>query len=332
MSKTIDINALEGEFDGASVMPAYDVQLLAQGMDHPLFGYLEPDDGRAYITYNICRAFPKVIGPESHGKYLGFHPKVLHRCHSRLVHKQNNLNHNLVKYGAYKDAIMGCVVGTAVIEGAATMDIPQTIEEAPSMQVCAVIFKNASGVKKMLGEHLTGKPWSVSIESRAKYGDSGVFDPNDRVIIPFSEIKGAMKNVVRFSVESGLTLGEYKGKQLAMAMGGIDGDAFFDGVGYTRNPAEDTAEITEVRASGDAGEFSVAACKAPDWIAGMGAKWNPVLGHGEGCGIVQEVVYQGFVKIQGSVMEASVENPVLKIRLAYSGHLIGRHVDSVSRV
>ncbi len=326
-----DVNALDGEFNGSAIIEATDVRLLAHGEEHPLFGVLEPNETRAYISYKICRALPKVIGPESHGKYLGFHPQVLHRCHKGLLHQQNNLNHKLMKYGSYKDAIMGCVVGTAVNASASTMGIPESIDEAPWIDVLAVVFKNASGVEKMLGEHLTGKPWSVSIESRARYSDSGIYVPSDREIVSFADVKGALKNHVKFSAETGLTLGVYKGKQLAMAMGGQDGHAFYDGVGYTRNPAEDTAEITQVRATSE-GEFSVAACAAPEWVAGMSVKWTKVLMHDEGGGVIQSIAYDGDVAMHSTRLTATPENPVFLIKLPYSGVVVPRHADSVSKV
>ena len=308
-----DINALEGNIQCSGNINVSGLRMLAAG-EHPLFTGVEPDDGRAFVTYNICRALPKVIGPESHGKYLGFHPQVLARCHKSLLLKQNNLNHKLKAYGAYNDKIVGCVIGTAVPANTASMGIPETVELAPSIQVCAVIFKSATGVAKMLGEHLSTKPWSVSIESRARYDQSGVYDPGDRSITGFADIQGSMKNAVKFNPTTGLELGKYKGNQLAMAMGGVEGDAYFDGVGFTRNPAETTAEITEVRAT-EHGEFNVAACAAPKWGVGMSVSWKPLFRAGAGEGVIQDIVYEGSVTMHSDTLDASNDDPVFKIKL-----------------
>ncbi len=333
MADPIDVtdpSSLPAEFGVRGEYTLSEARVLAAG-NHPLFGELEPDDGKAYISYRICRALPNVIGPESHGMYLGFHPQVLARCHRGLLHQQNNLNHKLKAYGAYRDQIMGCVIGTAVPAAAATMGIPGSVEEAPGITVLAVVFKMAQGVAGMLGEHLSSRPWSVSIESRAKFADSGVYDPGERAIIPFAEVSGAMKNAVKIDPEKGPVLGTYKGNQLAMAMGGEGGEVAFDGVGYTPNPAESTAEITEVRASSEAGEFRVAACAAPDWVRGMAVKWVPLFAHGAGRGTVCEVYYEGEVSLWGDTLQASAEDPVLRIALPWSGREIIRPASSVVR-
>lgn len=320
-----------GEFRAGQELKVSDLIEVKAGT-HDLFGDLEPDETKAYFSFSICRALPKVIGPESSGKYFAIHPQVLARSHTGLLHQQTNLHHRLKAYGnSHRDAINGCVISTAVPVAASRMEIPDTVEEAPSIQVLAVMFKLAQGVTGMMGEHLTKKPWSVSIESRGNYNDSGVYDPGDRSITPIHAVEGAMKKFVTFDAEKGSTLGIYKGNQLAMALGGKDGKVKFDGVGYTPNPAEDTAEITSVRAS-ELGEFSVAACAAPLWWEGQGVKWTPIFAHGAGHGMIKKIHYGGEISMNRDHLTASAQDPVLEIVLPYSGRRIARHASAVKPV
>jgi len=279
----------------------------------------EPDDFKAYVEFEVVKALPKVIGPESHGLYFGYHPAVLARSHSSLVHKATNFNHTMKSHGSYRDRLNGCVVATSFPDSpdGGEWKLPENIEDAPSIKVLAVIWKSAEGVPKMLGEFLGGTvAWSISIEASFGPDDIYIFDPKDRSFTLLGEaLSGDMQEAVRYDeVTEGLVIGTYRGHQLAVAPGGEDGTVPFNGVAYTDSPAEDTAVIHRIAASSG-------------MVVGSQVKWVPVMNGGLGRGAVKQIHAEGVF----AGKKATEENPVLCIELA-SGRNIYRTLNGCELV
>ena len=167
-----------------------DTEVSFLAANDPVFSSLVSDDYKAYIRFKICTAFPNVIGPEQHGRYFGFAPGVLAASHQSLLHQQTNLGHALKAYGAYRDRIIGGIVGVAVGNlppghraQSGPLPIPETIDQAPYLDCVASIYKLAEGVKDLLGNHASSRQkTSVSIEAGTNVEDLWVYDPRDRSI------------------------------------------------------------------------------------------------------------------------------------------------------
>lgn len=315
-----------------------EVSLLAAG--DPLFASFTPDDFKAYVRFRICTAFPNIIGPESHGRYFGFHPQVLALSFESLLHQQTNLGHMLKAYGAYRDRIQGGIVAVSVarggkpVRGGGALSIPESVADAPYLDVIAVLWKIAEGNKELLGRHMSARQKSsVSIEVASTVSDLDVYDPRDRSIVPMAVAREQWPDLITVHRKNGIQIGGIDGTQMAFAAGGEDRAVPFRGVGYTPNPAERrTAKIVDLSASGG-DDAAIAAVLSYDWEPGMDVSWMPVLhGRDAGRGTVREIVMEGSRTLHGRTMEASPEDPLLVVKVHGKRLEVIRHSSSVKKI
>jgi hypothetical protein len=300
------------------------VMMLGEGQEDPLFAGLTPDDSKAYVTFDICKAFPNVIGPEMSGAYFGFHPQVLANSFRGLLHQQINLNHALKAYGSPRDRIVGCAVGVAFPEEpAGGWVIGSSPGEAPSLHVAAVLYKLSEGMTKMLGEHMSARrKWSTSIEVSAKMDNAGVYRRSTGELLGMKELTPELAEAVTRGEGGGVELGQIDGEQLAMAMGIRDGVVDFQGVAMTPTPAEKTAKITSLRAEGKTEEESpmiqIAASLAEPKLpfrVGQKVKWSKLAAKDAGIGKVEQIYVDGVHHIGGrGQVEATWDEPLLRIK------------------
>jgi len=316
-----------------------EVSLLAAG--DPVFKDFIPDDYKAYIRFRICTAFPNVIGPEMHGRYFGFHPQVLVNSYQGLLHQQTNLGHALKIYGSYRDRIQGGIVAVSVGKGGnlyrpgGKIAIPDTVEQAPYLDVIAVLWKMAEGNKELLGKHLSAREkTSVSIEVGSTVADLQVYNPADKSIHTLEDATAQWPQLITRSKKNGIQIGSVDGVQFGFAVGGENGSVPFRGVGYTPNPAETkTARVIDLAASSGAGEeLAFAACLVYDWEPGLMVTWPPVL-HGQdaGSGIIREVVTEGNHTRHGFTKTATDADPLLVIKVHGKQLEVLRHASSVMK-
>lgn len=299
------------------------------------FSDLVPDESKAYVRLRLCHSLPNVIGPEmKNGLVFAFHPRALARNYISLLHQQTNIGHRLRANGtAANDAINGCIIAVSYPEGwEDAEDLPETGASAPAIDVLAVMFKKANGVKGLLGEHLSArKKWSVSIETRLQYSECGVFDTRD----------GSLKNVDELDeglvrkVKGAPVLAKVKGGVLAWVLGGKEGqnDFSLNGLGYVPVPAEKKAVIVDLAASsveGEEGSVMIAAGCEPEFFEGVAVEWDKLNVNCWGGGEVSEVVYEGEVSRHGIVFCASEEEPVLIVEMA-NGVEVARPASSVRK-
>lgn len=305
--------------------------------DDPVFAALQPDDFKAYVRFRIATAFPNVIGPEMHGRFFGFHPQVLANSYRSLLHQQINLGHLLKAYGAYRDRIIGGAVGVQV--GNLQRQSRQTIADSPAqaqyLDVVAVIYKSAEGVRELLGNHVSARQkQSVSIESRSPMADHGIFDPRDGSIIPIASAAELYPGLLTQHKERGIQIGKIDGIQFALAPGGESGAVQFRGVGVTPNPAErGTAKIIDLKAAADSDDICFAALCLPEWEPGQAVAWSPISLYGDaGRGTVVDVIAAGKVSRHGMTKRASEADPLLEIKI-HGKHLrVIRHASSVRKI
>lgn len=294
--------------------------LLGEGQTDPIFDHLTPDDTKAYVAFDICKAFPNVIGPEMGGSYFGFHPQVLANSFGNLLHKQVNLNHALKSYGATRDRIVGCTVAVsfpAPPDGEA-WSLDMQAAEAPCLHVVAVLFKTSEGMPKMLGEHTSARrKWSTSIETEATMANTGVFRRST------GELYGPQNLPPEFAAaisrEDGqVKLGQIDGEQLAWALGVEDGVVDFAGVAMTPTPAEKTAKITDLKAREEDPIIRVAATAQEPTLPvrlKQTVRWQRLLPGDPGRGLVEEIHVDGEHVVRGrGTVQATLAAPVVTVR------------------
>lgn len=309
-----------------------DFEVLHAGA-HPVFGELVPDASKAYVTFRCCRALPNIIGPEMNGRTFGFHPQVLANSYRSLVHQHTNFHHKMRSYQtASRDHVNGCVLAVAMRTSPARRFEIGEFEDAPDLLVMGVMFKAASGVPKMLGEHQASRQeWAVSCEAAYQWGEAGVYDPRERAVKLLDELAGTdLEAAVRISPQNG----EIKlrrlpdGTDLALAIGGREEACHFRGIAYTPAPAEKYARIEQINAQDQ--DYALVAASEPEWYPGLELRWNAYSPGGWGRGVVAAVHYEGAFVHRGYRFRASAPNPVLHVKLP-SGSLIYRHASTVRK-
>lgn len=311
-----------------------DVSLLAA--NDPVFADLKADDYKGYIRFRIATAFPAVIGPEMHGRYFGFHPQVLVNSYRSLLHQQTNLDHLLKFYGAYRDRIIGSVVGVSVANlksNAGKQSLAATADTAQYLDVVAVFYKMAEGVPAMLGNHTSSRQkQSVSIEVGTVMRDMSIYDPRDGSILSMADAIALYPKLLSVVKDKGLQVGKVDGVQFALAAGGADGSIPFRGVGVTPRPAEaHTAKIIDLHAS-MLDDVCFAAMSMPEWEPGDSVAWAPVFyDQDAGGGTVMEVVISGSHTRHGMTKVATASDPLLDIKVNGKRLRVLRHASSVKK-
>jgi len=302
----------------------------------------KPNKWRAYMQFHIQHAMPVVAGPTMKGNHLAYHPAVIERSVHGLIHQQMNLEHRIKRYHpdnkAIRDRIVGAVVGVHFPKRPITgWQIPEDPEAAPYITAVAAIFKQAEGVPRVIGEHQSSsKTWNNSIEILYPLDEMGLFIPSTREVIPtLAELPPAMKNAItRDPKTNHLLAGKYRGEQMALAPGGINGTIDYQGVGMTKFPAEKTAGIDQILASGkEVGtEMESAETEEGNMLVAVQAEAHSMMMFVKGVSFldaqgrrvwarVKEITQEGIVKLDGCEMQATPENPVLLVRTVIEGRV-----------
>jgi hypothetical protein len=231
--------------------------------------------------------------------------------------------------GAKEDRICGCVLQCAFPEEpAGGWQVPATVEEAPHITAFAALFKQASGVPKMLGDHLGGKvQMSVSMEFTYYLDEVGIYDPVNNMTYDRADIPKSLSGFIAEDEKGRLLIRKNsRTPALVLAIGGLTGRVWFSGVGYTDRPAEYTAGIESIAAARQ-GLMVCAVEEAPVFAPGMPVKWE---GGFWGHGTVRAVHFEGDHSAHGKTFAASDDHPILEIILP-DGERILRPADSVFR-
>ena len=304
--------------------------LIAAG-EHPVFGAVEPDDYTAYAVVSFCRTAPMVMGPESRsGAVFVLHPAVVARSFHRMQHKQMNMGHTLVSLGSKEDRICGCVLGVVFPEEPeGGWVIPEKPEDAPEITAMAALHKQAKGVDKMLGSHLTGKlKMAVSREFTFYRDEVGIYDPATRTVYDRKAIPANLKGFTAEDKDGRLFLVKSaRTPALQLAPGGVSGNLWYSGIGYTDRPAEATARVESFTASRREGMMICEVGELPGWSPGMQVVWK----NGEfNRGTVRAVHLEGRHTRFNKTLSATFETPVLEVQLP-NGAVILRRAASVTK-
>ena len=295
-------------------------------------GY-KADAWKAYVTFDICQSLPAVAGPVQSGNYVGYFADTLAASHATLFHQQFNLRHAVKAYNGParpgvapvipRDRIVGCVVATSfpkpAMKGWMTPANPDGATGC--ITACAVIFKLAEGVPKVLGDHLASRQrQSVSIECITGLDNIGIWQASTRTLCPIDAPPDSFLEAIEYEDAQGIPysglphVGQVGGEQLAVVYGLAGKAVSMRGVGMTARPAEQTAKITGLSAEHADGElFAMAAEQVPATLAGR----EVVFKTGR-TGRIVAVTCAGEARLGGLRMKATPEDPVL--RLALPGH------------
>lgn len=234
-------------------------------------GWLYPDATKAYVECFLSHSFPTVF---AFGCCL--HPSVIARSFMSLRDQNVNVGHIIRSYdpdGNARDRIIGSVV---------SVSFPPAVNESgvwevgsgnpPGIRAVMAIFKQASGVDRILGQQQAGrKKWSVSVEYTYPMSDSGFLVQNSDSIkssvasdllraqdtpkdfmslgwwyVPIS--KATPELLECWDRRKGMMSKKWKGANTLLLQGGVTGTIDYMGIALTDRPAEPTAELGAVLA------------------------------------------------------------------------------------
>lgn len=106
----------------------------------------------------------------------------------------------------------------------------------------SALYTRHPEVKEMAKEHLSGDVWSVSMECGHNVLKSHFYYEGE--FIPFKEAASDMLRCIKAQ-----TINPYRGKELALAVGGEDGLVNFWGMALTKSPADENGNILSLFAA-----------------------------------------------------------------------------------
>jgi hypothetical protein len=319
----------------------HDTSFKAESSPFGDLGYA-PDRWKGYMEFDICHSLPAVLGPVMEGFYCAYTPSSLAMSHASLLHQQVNLGHLLKTYGkeegreVSKDRIVGCVVATFFPdepEGGWQVDMSSSPNAAPCIRACAVIFKLADGVNRVVGDHQTSREkQSVSIEAITTYDNLGVLLPSRGVDSIQPLLSMTDPDLIEAFQPDPFKLNKINGEQ-PVFMYGIGRPVDLRGVGITPRPAEAEAKIVSFNAAKNKRKIeggtliAMAASQVDQELSGRAIKFNSGRS-----GLIREVHTEGKPRVGGLSMPASADEPVLEIELPDKARVLRRLSDVQSQI
>lgn len=232
----------------------------------------EPDQAKGFFQFAISHAFPSLL---VYG--TGLVAPVIARSYKSLLHQNVNYEHQLAQYydapgepNNVDDRIIGSIVAVSFPPpdaGGYLFVYPTT--QTPAITGVASFFKRTKGMKKIVGEHLTGRhSYTVSMEVEYPFGEAGFaiamkngkpavtaeFTPKQMLdsgweYVPFKSAPDDLK--ATFSRKKNRIVSQYRGRQTGYLMGGLDQEVLYAGLAVVKWGAEPPAKITRVTASSD---------------------------------------------------------------------------------
>lgn len=186
-----------------------------------------------YFPFVLCNSFPKI---NSRGRL--FTPKVLRNSFSTIIDQLVDVEHKLVEHGnSYTDDIVGHVKAVKFDYDSALESQHEMASISNPLPVVGLgcIYNRSQKAQKVL-EYANKNKLSVSMECGHLWSDAQLY--YDGKFVPITECEEGMIDCIESD-----KIRPYKGKELAVALGGLEGHVDFWGVALTVIPADKDAPV-----------------------------------------------------------------------------------------
>lgn len=189
----------------------------------------------AYFPFKLCHSIPRV---NSRGRT--FMPQVLQKSFHSLMDQCLDFEHELVDNNTTsRDRIIGHVKAVKfdgpVIEVSSAATLPK---EPMPVTGLGCLYKRATGVNDIISEtQKNPQKWRVSMECYHNWEQAYLWYNRD-TLININEAPADMLDCISIDFVK-----KYKGKELAVCIGGMDKEIAFLGAALTTNPADSDAHI-----------------------------------------------------------------------------------------
>lgn len=228
-----------------------------------------PDKSKGFFQFDFCYGFPNETDTG-----LAVYHSIIGANYKELEDQYLSYEHQMGVYDPSKkmdDRIIGHVVAVSFPRprnGGWKLSDPQ-----PNITGVAAFYKKSQGMRKIIGEHLTGRhEWTVSMEidwvledsgfavkrGTARDGKGTMSDPTFNTspqdfldagweYVPFDKAPADL--VATFSPERNKVVKNYKGRKVTVLVGGIDKPVHYAGLGLVKYGGEKKAKINRLVAS-----------------------------------------------------------------------------------
>jgi hypothetical protein len=221
-----------------------------------------PNDTLGYFEFDFAFGFPVYNAYQT-----GLHPQVIALSYPTIEDQYLNYEHRMEANMGPKvdDRIIGHVVAASFPQMPACGKWSITSEDkTPFVSGVASFYKKAQGLKRVLGEHITGRhTWSVSMEVDWIMETSGFavervtgefkattpadFTAQGWEYVPHDQAPPELRAV--FSDKKNRVVAQYKGRRVVVLMGGLENPVHFAGLALVRYGAEPPARINRLIAA-----------------------------------------------------------------------------------
>jgi len=190
-----------------------------------------------YFPMKLCHSLPTV-----NKKRRCFTTKTLANSFASAQDSLIDIEHSLIDNGiSSRDEICGHIKAVAYakegLQWKEVADASSIPDSAVPLYALGALYMRHSKIPDIVKNHLTGREqWKVSMECGHKWSDAALYYRDE--FIPFADADGDMLECVH-----GNGVKDYKGHEMAVALGGVDGKVSFWGAGITTSPADDTSDV-----------------------------------------------------------------------------------------
>ncbi len=261
-----------------------------------------PNKYRGYLDFRLGYAFPVISTYRT-----SIHSGTLSNSWESMVDQNFNYGHQIARY--YKgtdqesryqdDRIIGAIVGVEFAGQDPRHYRLGQDKEAPGLRCVAALFKQARGMDRIIGSHLSGREWTVSMEIDYRLEDSGVAliprageeaqfpeaeaalvaqhttDEFKRCQFGYLPLLAAPDDLIEcFSEKKGIWDTPWHGHDVVTMLGGLNGHIHFKGAGLVQYGAEPTATIDQMLAGKTPAPLLDAAARYQDSLARLAAAFS----------------------------------------------------------
>lgn len=195
----------------------------------------------SYFPYKLCHSLPKV-----NLRQRCFTGKVLQNSFASAVDQLLNIDHMILDNGiSTEDKICGHIKAVRVGLG---KELASEIAICPVEPIPVIalgcLFNRAKGIRSIIENHNKGKEqWKVSMECDHDWRDA--YLRYDGKYIPIKDADPGMLQCIKRD-----RVLPFKDRELAVCLGGLEGNVTFWGAGLTKTPADKDAAIMHFIAAG----------------------------------------------------------------------------------
>ena len=186
-----------------------------------------------YAPFRFCHSLPKV---NLRGR--SFTPRVMANSMASMRDAMINVDHQM-NYRGNQDTICGHIVcGRFDPDGKYSTEVANSVPEEPiPLLALAAFHLRSQYIPNFLDEHLSGRrKWFTSMECNHDWDDAAFW--YEKEIIPIKDADPGMRECVQK-----LAVKPYKGKDLALLLGGEKGIVDYHAAAITPSPADNGASL-----------------------------------------------------------------------------------------